>query len=238
MFKKKLKLILPIKLKNCLIEFKNNFFNGYSIKSYSQEGEDMILRRIFEEQKTGFYIDIGAHHPFRFSNTCFFYRQGWSGINIDAMPNSMKLFRKYRKRDINLEIAISDKKENLTYYIFNEPALNGFSKKISKQRNDVGEYKIIATKDIKTFTLEEILNNKLSINQEIDFISIDVEGLDSQVLISNNWNKYRPKFVLIEILNSSLSDLSLSEEYKFLSSVDYEIFAKTMNTIFFKRCDI
>ena len=58
--------------------------------SFSQEGEDLVLARIFEGKKNGFYVDIGAHHPTRFSNTHYFYRRGWSGINIDAMPGSMK----------------------------------------------------------------------------------------------------------------------------------------------------
>ena len=74
--------------------------------SYSQEGEDRILQRLFENQTPGFYVDIGAHHPRRFSNTYIFYKQGWRGINVDATPGSMFLFRVFRKRDINLEIAV------------------------------------------------------------------------------------------------------------------------------------
>jgi len=63
-----------------ILNFKNTYLDGYALKSYSQEGEDMILRRIFERQSTGFYVDVGAHHPKRFSNTYFFYKKGWSGI--------------------------------------------------------------------------------------------------------------------------------------------------------------
>ena len=100
MLKQIVKAILPKYLIEKLIIIKNNYFDGFSLKSYSQEGEDMILRRLFEKQKTGFYVDVGAHHPKRFSNTFFFYKKGWSGINIDAMPNSMRLFDKIRPRDI------------------------------------------------------------------------------------------------------------------------------------------
>ena len=85
------------------------FFDGYAKKSYSQEGEDLILQRFFEKQAVGFYVDVGAHHPRRYSNTYLFYKKGWSGINIDAMPNSMKRFDKYRPRDINIEKPISEK---------------------------------------------------------------------------------------------------------------------------------
>jgi FkbM family methyltransferase len=238
MIKKILKKLLSKYLLKKVNFIKNSYFDGYAKKSYSQEGEDMVLQRIFENQSIGFYIDIGAHHPKRFSNTYLFYKNGWNGINIDAMPNSMKLFNKMRKKDINLEVPISDKKEILTYYMFNEPALNSFSKELTKQRDGLGQYKVMDTKDIKTFTLEEILDKNLPLNQEIDFISIDVEGFDLQVLKSNNWDKYKPKFVLIEILNSSLSNLASSEEYKFLSEVGYDVYAKTMNTVFFKKFDI
>jgi len=92
--KRIVKAILPKYLIEKLIIIKNNYFDGYALKSYSQEGEDMILRRLFEKQNTGFYVDVGAHHPKRFSNTFFFYKKGWRGINIDAMPNSMSLFNK------------------------------------------------------------------------------------------------------------------------------------------------
>ena len=131
MLKQIVKIILPKNVIDKLNIIKNNYFDGFSLKSYSQEGEDMILRRLFEKQKTGFYVDVGAHHPKRFSNTFFFYKKGWSGINIDAMPNSMRLFNEIRPRDTNLEIPISDKKQKLKYYMFNEPALNGFSKELA-----------------------------------------------------------------------------------------------------------
>lgn len=80
-------------------------------KSYSQEGEDLILKRFFSNKEKGFYIDIGAHHPKRFSNTYLFYSKGWNGINIDAMPGSMRLFNQIRKRDLNLEVPIAKKRK-------------------------------------------------------------------------------------------------------------------------------
>ena len=238
MLKQIFKIILPKYLIEKLVIIKNNYFDGYALKSYSQEGEDMILRRLLEKQKTGFYVDVGAHHPKRFSNTFFFYKKGWCGISIDAMPNSMKLFDKIRPRDINLEIPISDKKQKLKYYMFNEPALNGFSKELAEKRDGKDNYKIISEKNMETSTLEEILEKYLPSGQEIDFMSIDVEGLDLQVLKSNNWKRFRPKFVLVEILGSSIEEMANSKEYKYLAEFGYEIFAKTVNTVIFQSKDI
>jgi len=238
MIREIIKRKLPKTIKEKIIEFRNNNLDGYSTKSYSQEGEDIILGRLFERRKFGFYIDVGAHHPKRFSNTYYFYKKGWRGINIDAMPGSMIIFNKIRPRDINIEKPISDKKQILTYYAFNEPALNGFSKELSEKRNGIRsgknvEYFIKFTKDIETTTLEDILDKYLPKNQSIDFLSIDVEGLDFEVLKSNNFAKYRPKIVLIEVLENSLDDIINNDITKFLNYLDYTIYAKTMNTVFF-----
>ena len=108
------------------------YFKSRAGTYYSQEVEDIILRRIFGDQTKGFYEDVGAHQPKRFYNTCYFYDRGWQVINIDALPGSTRVFQKLRPRDINLEITISEKEQNLTYYMFNEPALNQFSKSISE----------------------------------------------------------------------------------------------------------
>jgi FkbM family methyltransferase len=216
-----------------LINFKNNYLYGFSTRSYSQEGEDMILRRIFGSQTSGFYIDVGAHHPKRFSNTYFFYKKGWAGINIDAMPGSMKAFQKLRYRDINIETPISSTPETVVYYGFNEPALNGFSKNISESRDGVDGYRIEFTKRIKTSTLQTVLDQNLEVNQEIDFLTIDVEGLDYDVLKSLDLKRYRPRVILIEIIGSSLAEIANNEIYCHLIAEGYDLYAKSVNTVIF-----
>ncbi|QPH85590.1 FkbM family methyltransferase [Campylobacter concisus] len=232
MLKKNIIKFLPKAVKEKIIEFRNNNLDGYAIKSYSQEGEDMILKRLFGGQKFGFYVDVGAHHPKRFSNTYYFYKKGWSGINIDAMPGSMIAFDKFRPRDINIEKPISDKKQILTYYAFNEPALNTFSKELAVEY-EKENYFIKFTRDIETTTLEDILDRNLPRNQDIDFLSVDVEGLDLMVLRSNNFEKYKPKIVLIEILGNSFSEIENNKIADYLRQYGYSIFAKTVNTVFF-----
>jgi FkbM family methyltransferase len=223
-----------MKLRRFLREIKEEVLDIYSEKSYSQEGEDMILRRILGDKKNGFYIDVGAHHPKRFSNTYLFYKKGWSGINIDAAPGSMAPFKKARTRDINLELAIAKDRRELTFYIFNEPALNSFDEKLSYSRiND--KFHIIEQRTILTQTLEEILRENISPNQKIDFLSTDVEGLDLEVLQSNNWNMFRPEYILVECLNLDLTDFTRDSCCKFLIENGYIPFAKTVNTTIFRE---
>jgi len=206
-------------------------------RSWSQEGEDQILRRIFESKSIGVYVDVGAHHPKRFSNTYLFYKKGWSGINIDAMPDSMRLFRKWRPRDTNLELGVAEQKGVLDYFVFNEPALNGFSKILSEKRSDSvnNSYFIKEIIKVEVFPLKEILD--LHINRfggEIDFLTIDVEGWDYEVLQSIDLCKYRPRYVLIEVLESSFQEILTSNIGELMSSAGYEVYAKTLNTVFFR----
>jgi FkbM family methyltransferase len=175
----------------------------------------MILRRLFEK-KNGFYIDVGAHNPKRFSNTYFFYRMGWSGINIDAMPGSMKEFDKYRRRDINIELGVAKQEGILNYYIFNDPALNTFSASLlEKRKSSKNNYYVKKIIKIKVKPLQEIFASHLN-RQKIDFLNIDVEGFDLNVLQSNDWSKYRPRFVLAEILAGSLHNIDQDKVVQFM----------------------
>lgn len=213
---------------------KNTPAKLFSKTSWSQEGEDMILSRIFEDRESGFYVDIGAHHPQRFSNTMFFYQKGWRGINIDALPGSMALFHKERAGDLNLEIPISDKEEVLTFYIFNDPALSTFSKGLALQYQKKEEHFVISEKQLTTTKLETIFNENLTPDTKIDFLSVDVEGYELNVLKSNDWSKYKPDIVLTEVLDFEINAFLESELYRFMVGMDYRFYAKTTNTVFFK----
>lgn len=131
MMRRLLKKTIPKGLLKYLRSARNELFDGFCVKSYSQEGEDLVLARIFEELRItkGFFVDIGAHHPARFSNTNYFYRRGWRGINVDALPGTKKLFQRKRPRDITIECGVGSQEGVLKYFVFNEPALNTFQNK-------------------------------------------------------------------------------------------------------------
>jgi FkbM family methyltransferase len=151
------------------------------------------------------------------------------------MPGSMASFNKSRSRDINLEIAISEHQQKLTYYGFNETALNSFSKELATEYSKLDNFHIVFEKGIKTYRLAEILDEYLPRNKEIDFLNIDVEGIDYEVLKSNNWSKYRPKIVLIEELQElSMDELSKSKIVDFMQKNSYKLYCKTLNTLIFK----
>lgn len=156
---------------------------------------------------------------------------GWKGINIDANPENINLFNKFRKRDINVNLGIGEGEKILNYYMFNEPALNTFDKDLAKQRNGFREYRLTKTIPIKVMPLREVLNKYLPPNTTIDFMNIDCEGMDFAVLKSNDWDKFRPNVLLVEVIptNSPLKVMNHPIN-KYLESKGYQIFAKCFNT--------
>ena len=219
------------------IEYAINEKMKFSQLSFAQEGEDLVLNKIFGNQSNGFYIDIGANHPIRFSNTWFFYKKGWRGINIEPNPDMFKLLEEYRPLDLNLNIGISDVNDTLDYYMFNEPALNTFSENERDQYLQKSEYFIQNQMRVQVDTLENVFSkNNISKNQEIDFMSIDAEGFDLKVLKSFDITIYSPKVILIEILNvKSFIDVMEDDIYVYLISKNYHLYLRTGNTFIFKK---
>jgi FkbM family methyltransferase len=202
--------------------------------SFAQEGEDLVVARLFEQQARGFYVDVGAHHPTRFSNTWLLYRRGWRGINVDATPGSMEAFRRKRPEDINLELAVSSEAGHRRLYMFDEAALNSVSEELSAQRAKESHYSMSGTVDVLAMPLRDVLSEHLPPRIDvIDLLSVDVEGHDLDVLQSNDWVKYRPRVVLVEILGSTLAELGDRDEAKFLREQGYVPFAKLVNTVVF-----
>lgn len=231
----KLKKVLPTrfyKIVNCSY---NRFFNSFRNNSYSQEGEDLILQRIFESKNSGFYVDVGAHHPKRFSNTYLFYKKGWHGINIEPNPEMINFFNKKRPRDINIEAAISNTEKTLIYYMFSEPALNTLS---FEKRNiivDHNKSQLINKIEIHSKKLKDILDKNLTPATSIDFLSVDTEGFDLQVLKSNDWERYKPHLILVEDSEFNYSEPNKSEVYEFLVNQGYILIAKTFKTLIFEK---
>lgn len=224
---------------NSLLEYLFHFLTRERFKfrntSYSQEGEDLFLTKYFAKVKTGYFIDVGAHHPKKLSNTYKFYLQGWRGLNIDAMPRSMEAFNRVRPGDKNIEIGIGRSEDIMTYFSFSEPALNTFSKDEAVKKSASGQYKIIEEYDIGVRPLAAVLDEHW-LHDHIDFMSIDVEGLDLEVLQTNNWDLYRPRLILVEDLErSGLLNLAENSLVKYMNQVGYLPIGRTYSTLFFEN---
>lgn len=202
--------------------------------AYSIDGEDMILRRLFEGRKSGFYVDVGAHHPFRFSNTCYFHRLGWNGINIDPNPEAIDSFRRARPTDVNVCVGISDTPGILSFHVFNESALNTFDADVAAERARLIGYRLLETRSVQVRRLDNLLAEYLPRDQNIDFLSIDVEGMDLSVLRSGDWSRFRPRILLVEAHQRAVLSAQDDPINRFAVDVGYSLIAKTINTLIFE----
>jgi FkbM family methyltransferase len=209
-------------------------FDEYSRKVYSQEGEDLLLSRIFDHQPTGFYVDCGAHHPFRFSNTKLLYERGWRGINIEPNPDATILFREHRKRDFFVNLGIGLEEAELTYYQYAHPALNTFDENAVNRKKE----KPLSTIPIEVKPLAQILDQFLPKGTAIDLLTIDAEGFDLQILQSNNWTKYTPSYILVESDTEGIDELLKNELYGFLQERGYALTSKLWKSCLFKYAKI
>lgn len=201
-------------------------------RSFSQEGEDRILANIFRGKNSGFYVDVGAHHPYYLSNTHLFYKRGWRGLNIDANPECILKFKRIRKEDINVNSGVGSTTGKLAFHNFEEPALSTFDEQLSEHRQREGR-KLKEKILVQVEPLNFLLGKYLPENVQIDFLNVDVEGLDLDVLKSNDWERYRPSVILVECLNLDLENLSENETYQYLKGRGYRFFGRLVNTCVF-----
>ena len=180
--------------------------------SYSQYGEDLYIDRILGHKKKGTYVDIGANNPSVLSNTKKFYDRGWTGINVEPDQSNFNLFVQESPLDTNLNIGISDTPGKLTFYVFEEDTLSTFSEEDANRQIKSGR-DLVAKKIIETHKLSKIFEDANL--QGIDFMSVDTEGYDQQVLNSNDWNRFRPTLICIEDSDDNNFD-------SFFDSINYK----------------
>jgi FkbM family methyltransferase len=219
-----------------VFKFANHHRNRHLRISYSQEGEDLVLDELaaYKWVANGLYVDVGAHHPWRFSNTAIFHLRGWTGINIDPNPGSKKLFDKQRRSDTNIEIAVGESEGEQNYFIYNDAALNGINRDRRAELAGTG-FKLLRTTTVTTARLETLLDRHIKELPTANFLSVDVEGFDLQVLRSNDWGRYPFAWVLAECDGRDVSSTLRSDTYHYLSSLGYELRANTGRTAIFSR---
>lgn len=208
----------------------------WNISVNSFYGEELGLRHYFDDYPKdykGIYVDVGAYHPFLSSNTRWAYELGWKGINIDASEQSIRLFEKYRPTDINIHCGVSDTEGEMKYYLLRNDggpgAMNSF---VLDDR--IKDY-VVGEKTVRVRKLNDILD-EVGV-KEIDFIDIDVEGMDEKIIDSFDWKRFAPKCALIEILDASTVDeIVNSTVHKKMRALGYQLRSYyTMTALYIKE---
>ena len=193
-------------------------------KFYSNWGLDLMADDFFKKKTKGIYIDVGCHHPFLNNNTYRLYKRGWRGINIDLDFNSIDMFNFFRQSDLNVQSAISDTEEEKDFFFFhNRSAINTLSKSSGNKAKEI--------KKINTITLNSLIENSKFKDNKIDFLSIDVEGHELNVLKGFDIKKYKPNLIILEFIDPNINEfyhqkienIINSLLYKYMDNNDYKL---------------
>ena len=206
--------------------------------AYSHWGIDLIITKLLNSKNKGIYIDVGCHHPFLNNHSYLLYKSGWEGINIDIDYNSIDMFNFFRKRDVNIQTAVTDHKGEVDLFFYhNRAAKNTISKEFGSDAKE--------QKKINSDTLNNIIENSKFKNSKIDFVSIDVEGNEMNVLNGFNLKKYKPKLILLEFIlpnkkefyEKDINEITNSEVYNFLIKNEYKLINWNHDDLLFMSLD-
>tara|TARA_B100000989_G_scaffold115838_1_gene85279 strand:+ start:978 stop:1709 length:732 start_codon:yes stop_codon:yes gene_type:complete len=216
--------------------FYNIYLRNFKyLKGGTQFNEEKYLQSFFKINYKGKFVDLGCFHPTRHNNTFHFYKKNWIGINVDLNPITIELFNFFRTKDININCAISDKKGYKKLYFVNDFSplntldynhLKFLKKNFSLTKKDFNE------KRIKTENVNNILK-KYKFNR-VDFLNIDLEGFEYEVIKSINFKKFKINLICIEILNhNKLSKNKSKKIIQILKKNDFKYLKKIgVNSIF------
>ncbi len=202
--------------------------NGRQV--FSQLGEDLSIIHVVGSRAGGRYVDVGCHHPFRFSNTALLHRDyGWTGINIDADERAINAFNEHRPGDVNLNLAVGLEEAWVELAVFEEGAVNSVVPEISAAIQH--QWGTPTMKRVQMRPLAAILAEHPG---PVDLLSIDVEGLDFQVLQSMDWSE-PPSVVAVEIHGLQLDRPQDNQTYRYMVDLGYYLASYTIVTAIFAR---
>ncbi len=216
------------RLKSCLPA------SYFRTTSYSQCGEDLIIAFVLDllhGKRPKRYVDMGANHPFYLSNTALLYAAGGEGVLVEPDPFFAGLLRSKRSRDSVLQCGVHFSGEShADFYVMNPPTLNTFSRHEMTRYVEMG-HKLNKTIQVKLMVVNDILDQAGS----LDFMNIDVEGLDQSILELVDWERFRPSCVCVETIGyeTEKEPTKLNDIIELMSEHDYFPYADTfINTIF------
>ena len=207
--------------------------------SYSQNGEDIIIYGIFEalSKKRIFYLDVGGYHPYNGSNTVLFYLTGSEGIVIEPNPELFKQFPLKRPRDISLNIGVSNQSGTQLFFLSSSGALGSLiPDEGQKSSSDIHDLDPIF---IQVQTLPEIIKENAE-GKGIDFLSIDIEGMELPVLQTLDFQKLFPLVICVETARYSTNRQKekRTDIIDFLKNKGYFVYADTYINTIFVRSDL
>ena len=212
-------------------------FSGQLKLHTGQYGEDITLHKVFRNLPAeGYYVDVGAHHPFAISNTAYLWAKGWRGVNVDASAETIKRFKSARPEDINICAAVIPTEQltsgkKITFY-FNKTIDNNATcdPEIAQSR------KLARRVEVGFTSLKQVIETaKEAFGTQFDLLNIDIEGLDEGAMADMSDWACLPRILMIEIYSKNLLDLVGNTTTKLIVSHGYTLSQRMGHTAIFEK---
>ena len=225
-------------IKILFLDIISKILDPYLIYSYSQTGEDRIIHSIIEiygkwekiDFSSNYYVEVGCNEPIKYSNTYSLYKNGWRGLCIDGNETLIRQFEKVRPHDICVCAVVSNSSDEITFTEFTD---SGVSSVNPQHIEEWTKYSTIASqRRVNPTSLQTILDSH-QVPKNFALLSVDVEGHDLEVLLSLDFNIYRPALIVVEMTGFNLSNISESGIFKYLSEYGYRLIAFVIGNAYF-----
>jgi FkbM family methyltransferase len=216
------------------VEDPKHYEKTYARKSYSQLGEDVFLAQRLRRARNGLYVDVGAYHPFQYSNTELLRTEfGWTGVNIDACSAAIDDFKIHRNNEMNICAAVGDYEKAGKFYSFKERGYNTTSQIFAEKWRRRCE--LLSVEDVQIVPLSLILNSNGIDAARVKMLNLDISGSELDVLVGIDWNVFKPDLICISSENLTLRNLCENRIYLMLSALGYKMVGQLLISSIFER---
>ena len=189
--------------------------------SYSHYAEDLIVLHLLRDKlhrgEPGVYVDVGAFDPVLFSNTLLLHQHGWRGVNVDPNEAQIAKFRRFRPADANLHAIVSGGTRPVVYLEYPTAGTNRLVNPAEIRLENINGEPPTRTVPMTTVTLTDLLDAHLPSASGVDFLNIDCEGEDLEVLRGLDWSRWSPQVIAIEAYTdearAAVTDLLIGRGY-------------------------
>jgi FkbM family methyltransferase len=211
---------------------------------YSQYGEDILAHHILaaldiRNGYAGGYVDVGCGHPVEYNNTYLFYLDGWRGLHVDPDPTFELFYRQARSEDTFLHAAIGTENRPIRYYRFSPYYYSTCDEERAELLMRDPSVCFVGEEEVRSRRLADVLDEYVGTHHDfsLDLMTVDVEGFEIEVLQSNDWDRFRPKVLILEILGLQAADgLLRTSAYRFVREIGFSLKAMTQNSFVFADC--
>lgn len=203
--------------------------------SYSQFGEDISAQNALRNISHGFYVDVGAHHPLKLSNTALLHLRGWDGINVEPREDAIEEFEQHRPRALNLRAAVHNELDVVTLHKFRggriDTVLADRAEMLARNKDVAGEEKVPA------MSMNQLFERHVPAGVTVNYLTVDIEGYDEEAVLAFDLDRYRPDVVCVELHRYDVMALGENPVVRHFKDAGYHPFAINIMSFTFVRED-